>query len=125
MGAVALDTNVVIGFLNPSDVHHADAMALMEEHHDAPKSMSVVAYAESLIHPVAEGRAEGVERFFERARVDVVPLDRATARRAAELRAAFRAINIADALVLATALDRGEQLLTFDDRLARARDGAR
>ena len=122
MGPVALDTNVVLGFLDPDDAHHARATEAMREFRDAPKVLPAIAYAESLVHAVAEGRDEGVERFIRLGGVDVVPLDRSTARYAAELRARFGTINIADAAVLATAVQRGAFLLTFDAQLALARD---
>jgi predicted nucleic acid-binding protein len=59
-----------------------------------------------------------VEQFVDGLRIEVVPLDRTIARRAAELRAEHAGLRLPDAMVLATADLREAGLLTFDDRLA-------
>jgi predicted nucleic acid-binding protein len=124
VGPVALDTNVVIGFLDPDDPHHREAATLLGEHRDAPISMSAIAFSESLVHAIEHGREDRVQQFVVRAGVEIVPFDGRLAHDAAALRARLGSINLADAGVLATALDRGARLLTFDQALERARDRA-
>jgi predicted nucleic acid-binding protein len=119
VGAVALDASVAIGFLNPADVHHERAVSSLRELDQAALLMPASAYSETLVRPVASGLADQVERFVDGLRVEIVPLDRAIARRAAELRAEHSALRLPDALVLATARVREAELLTFDDRLLR------
>jgi predicted nucleic acid-binding protein len=69
------------------------------------------------VRPLAAGLGDKVEAFVDGLRVEIVPVDRGIARRAAELRAEHGALRLPDALVLATAQLRDAQLLTFDDRL--------
>lgn len=118
MGPVALDANVAIGLLEPTDVHHDRAVEALRECGGAPLSMAASAYSETLVRPLAKGHGAAVEAFIERLRVEVVPLDRAIARRAAELRSQHDRLRLPDALVLASAESRDARLLTFDERLA-------
>lgn len=117
MGAVALDASFAIGFLDPADAHHERAVSSLREFDQATLVMPASAYSETLVRPLATGHADLVEEFVDGLRVEVVPLDRAIARRAAELRAEHSALRLPDALVLATARLREASLLTFDDRL--------
>ena len=118
MGPVALDASVAIGFLERGDGHHERAVEALRGAEGAPLSMSASAYAETLVRPLALGRDEIVERFVDALEVEVVPVDRDVARRAATLRAEHGSLRLPDALVLAAAQIRGARLLTFDERLA-------
>ncbi len=118
MGAVALDTSVAIGFLDPADAHHERAVSDLREHDRSTLMMPASAFSETLVRPLATGHADLVERFVDGLRIEIVPLDRTIARRAAELRAEHPALRLPDAMVLATADLREAGLLTFDDRLA-------
>jgi predicted nucleic acid-binding protein len=119
VGEVALDADVAIGFLDPTDAHHESAVAALHELRQVTLSMAASAYSEVLVRPVASDSANAVERFVDRLRIDIVPLDRRIARRAAELRARHARLRLPDAIVLATSLDRDARLLTFDERLAK------
>ncbi len=121
MGALVLDANAAIGFLDPADGHHAravEALTAAAARRD-DLLMPVTAYAEMLVHPLRAGTDAGVERFVGRREVFLVPVDRRLARAAAGLRAAHASLRLSDAFVLATALEREAGLLTFDDRLRR------
>ncbi len=117
MGAVALDASVAIGFLDPADAHHERAVLALREVDRSVLSMAASAYSETLVRPLAAGLGDKVEAFVDGLRVEIVPVDRGIARRAAELRAEHAALRLPDALVLATAQLREAQLLTFDERL--------
>jgi predicted nucleic acid-binding protein len=119
VGAVALDASVAIGFLDPTDVHHERAVASLRETDRDELVIAASAYSEILVWPLAKGHADLVEEFIDGLRVEVVPLDRAIARGAAELRAEHGALRLPDAVVLATARHRDAALLTFDERLRR------
>jgi predicted nucleic acid-binding protein len=119
VGAVALDASVAIGFLDPADAHHDRAVSSLRELDRSSLMMPASAYSETLVRPLSMGHADRVEQFVDALRIEVVPLDRAIARRAAELRAEQGALRLPDALVLASAQLREARLLTFDDRLSR------
>lgn len=120
MGPVVLDANVVIGYLDGADALHERAVTALQERLDAPLLMSTLAYAETLVHPLRRGRAQLVEDFVARGRVELVPVDRGVAREAASIRSRLGSVGLGDAAVLATALLRGADLLTFDASVAEA-----
>ncbi|MDQ3587233.1 MAG: PIN domain-containing protein [Actinomycetota bacterium] len=107
--------------LDSADAHHERAVAELGRRADEEGDLLLAAsaYAEALVKPLRDGTGDVVERFVERALVEVVPISRATARRAAELRARHRVLRLGDALVLASAQAHDAELLTFDDRLRR------
>ncbi len=117
MGALALDADVVIGLLDAGDAHHRRAVTFFDTIGDARLLMAMSAYAEILVGLVAQRREDLADQVVERARIELVPLDRTIARRAAGLRADNRSLRLPDALGLATALEREAQLITFDKRL--------
>jgi predicted nucleic acid-binding protein len=117
----ALDADVLIGFLDPDDAHHAAAVARLSSLLATREPLIAAAsvYAEILVHAAAGPRRAVVDDFLDDARIEVVPIDRATAASAAELRAAHRSLRLPDALSLATALLHDAELVTFDRRLRR------
>ncbi len=121
MGAVALDASVVIAVLDPADAHHSEAVSVLEAAADRGDAMTISAsaYAEVLVHPIRSQRDDIVDAFLDRLGVEIAPLERPLARRAAALRARHPNLRFPDALVLATAQETNAQLLTFDDRLDR------
>ncbi len=66
-----------------------------------------------------------MEGFVEDSGTEIVAIDATLARRAAGLRADHRGLRLGDALVLATAIERQAELLTFDERLRRIAGQAR
>lgn len=121
MGAVALDANAAIGLLDPRAAHHARATERLAAHYARLSRilLPASAYAELMVHPLRAGTAANVEAFVDRPEVEVVAIDRGLARAAAQLRADHGTLRLGDALVLATALVRDAELLTFDERLRR------
>jgi len=119
MAAVVLDADVVIGLLNADDAHHKRAISRLRELADRPLLMAMSTYSEILVGMINEHREEVVEGLLERAPIELVPSSRSIARSAAALRAAHGALRLPDALSLATALERGAELITFDKRLRR------
>jgi predicted nucleic acid-binding protein len=119
MGAIALDADVLIGFLYGADPQHQEAVALLSPRLEAGDRVLVAAsvYAEALIHPIRRGRGDVVDQFLNAVPARIVPIDRGVARRAAELRASHRSLRLPDALSLATALETKSLFLTLDKNL--------
>jgi predicted nucleic acid-binding protein len=120
VGSLALDASVTIALFSEVDAHHAQAVADVNAAADRDDEllMAASAYSEILVHALRQGRGDFVDKFIDQLRVEIVPVDRGIAHRAAELRAEHGALRLPDALVLATAQLRDAQLLTFDDRLS-------
>jgi predicted nucleic acid-binding protein len=118
VGPVALDASVAIGFLEATDAHHERAVSELRRCKGAALSMAASAYAEVMVKPLARGRAEIVEEFLDAFGIELVPIDRRIALRAAALRAEHAWLRLPDALVRAAAEAREARLLTFDQRLA-------
>lgn len=121
MGAIALDANVLIGFLNRDDAHHAEA------HREVTAALtsgdgllaSATVYAETMVGPLRAGRGDEAEDFFRALAIEIRPIGTREAREAARLRAAHPSLRLPDALVVAVARLAGARLVTFDRRLAR------
>jgi predicted nucleic acid-binding protein len=124
MGRVALDADVVIAFLDPSDAQHQHAVELLGAHLAAGDAVLIAAtvYAEVIVRPLQYGADAKVDEFLVAIGAHVVGVDRALARRAAQLRARHGALRLPDALSLATALAQGAELLTLDRGLRRIAD---
>jgi predicted nucleic acid-binding protein len=118
VGTVVLDSDVVIGLLDPSDAHHSAASAALDNHVDDEVYLPASCYSEVLVAPMRDGRASVVHDFVTAADIHIVPLDRTIAELAAGLRARHRSLRLPGALALATAQSLGVTLLTFDKRLA-------
>jgi predicted nucleic acid-binding protein len=123
MGVALLDTNTVIGFLDADDLLHEAAdrqvRATASEH---TLAVSVVAVAELLTGAKLSHHDEPtVRRFFARGVSRRFPTDEPAAERAAELRAAQRALKMPDALILATADLNADVVLTGNEQWLKSR----
>jgi predicted nucleic acid-binding protein len=121
VGAIALDADVLIGFLNRDDAHHPAARRLIAAAEQGGDRIVIAAsvYAEASVGPLRAGRQELVDALLAALAVEVVPVDRSLALEAARLRARHRSLRLPDALSLAAARRAGAELRTFDRRLAR------
>ncbi|MEO8969876.1 MAG: PIN domain-containing protein [Solirubrobacteraceae bacterium] len=119
MARVALDADVVIAFLDPSDAQHTVAVAELGRYLAAGDEVLIAAtvYAEVIVRPLQHGTVDKVDQFLAAVSAKVVDVDRQLARTAAELRARHRRLRLPDAVALATALSRDAQLLTLDKHL--------
>lgn len=117
--AVALDSNVVVGFLDRSDDLHAAADEEVRSLlHGEPLVVSVITYAEVMTGARLGHHDESrVKGFFEELISRILPVDVAVADSAARLRAKARSLAMPDALIAATAdLDPEVELLVSADR---------
>jgi predicted nucleic acid-binding protein len=124
---VALDADVVIGFLDPSDAQPDQAVELLGGHLASGDDVVIAAtvYAEVIVRPLQHGTDAKVDEFLTAIDAHVVDVDRALARYAAQLRARHAALRLPDALALATALTTDAQFLTLDRGLQKIADRER
>ncbi len=124
MAALALDADVLIAFLDASDVQHDSAVDVLRPCLAAGGQLLIAAsvYAEILVRPLQRGSDHTVDAFIEAIGATIVPIDRDIARRAAQLRGAHRALRLPDAISLATALVVGAEFVTLDRRLGKTAD---
>jgi predicted nucleic acid-binding protein len=129
MAVAVFDSDVLIGFLNAGDAHHADAVDIVRDAL-APgtrRMLSAVNYSEILIGPNKAGKEarERVEHMLVQFAIEITIVDMALAKRAAAVRAETR-LKLPDAFALATAIHaehRGYEdvrLLSFDEAVLRA-----
>jgi PIN domain nuclease of toxin-antitoxin system len=123
MGAVVVDSSVVLGWLDPGDAHYERATQTLGSYFEGgaefalPASVMsevLVAQARLASEPVEQRRAELIELFGP-----VRVIDEEVAVRAARLRAKHRALRLPDALVIAVGMvDDADAILTADKRWA-------
>lgn len=124
MGVALLDSSVVVAFLDGDDALHGEAdAAVRAAAREHGLAVSAVTVAEVLTGAKLGHHDETILRRFL---VEVVgarfPVDEQIAERAAELRAANRALRTPDALILATGELHADVVVTGDARWARVRD---
>lgn len=129
MALVVFDSDVLIGFLNRDDAHHADAVARMR-HALTPgtrRMLCAVNFAEILVGPVRAGVEERVKQMLAQLSIEVVGVDADLAERAATIRVRTN-LKLPDAFALAAVVQaerRGHvdvELASFDERLLKARE---
>jgi len=129
LAVVVFDSDVLIGFLNASDAHHADAVALVRGSlvPGTRRMISAINYSEILIGPIKSGTAarEHVDGMLSRFSIEIIAVDAAFARRAATVRARTN-LKLPDAFALATAIHAEHsghddvRLASFDQAVLRA-----
>jgi uncharacterized protein len=106
MAVVVFDSDVLIGFLNASDAHHADAVDIVREAltPGTRRLISAVTYSEILIGPIKAGKEQRdqVDGMLGHFSIETIVVDMALARRAAAVRART-GLKLPDAYALATA----------------------
>lgn len=121
MGAVVLDTSVLLAALDPQDAHHHSAAERLRAHRDGGDSfiVSAIVLAEALIaesrrgEPAVDERRAAIRKAFGPTR----PIDDPVAVDAAALRSAHPTLPLPDALVIAVGrVDRVAVILTADHR---------
>jgi predicted nucleic acid-binding protein len=103
--AVVLDSAAVIAFLDRDDALHRAADAAIRKLIVAHRFYaSAVTFSEVLVGAhLAHQDEEVVRGFFDDLVAEILPIDKATAERAARLRADHKALRMPDALILAAA----------------------
>lgn len=120
MALIVLDAGVVIGVLDGSDPHHlATRMAVSAALEGGDRlALPASAYAEAQVGPARRGREamQRLDAFLADLSIQVEPITRQVAARAARLRARHASrLRLPDALVLATAMHlKADRVLTTD-----------
>ncbi len=120
MALIVLDAGVVIAVLDANDARHVAAMAAVAAAMDRGDDLVLPAsaYAEILVAPHRRGpeAVATVDAFLDALPAAIEPATRVVAARAARLRAAHgTALRLPDALVIATALALGADLVITTD----------
>lgn len=126
MTACVLHTDVVIAVLDRADAHHQDATNALRRlaADDVPLMLSMINYAETLVHPAPDETAlRAATAAIHRMGIRLVAPTAAVSRDAARLRV-LNNISLADGFALATARAAGASLASFDHRVRRALDPA-
>jgi predicted nucleic acid-binding protein len=119
---LVLDADMLIGALDGSDPHHAQARALFTgwQARDAPRLISVVNLSEVLVAPAAESRRlRAAREAIAALGVAVHQPGEAIGVEAARLRRRHQ-ISLPDAYCLATAKHAGASVASFDRKVIRA-----
>jgi len=120
VGALILDTSVLIGLLDSADAHHARAVQDTEAADISQRRLvaPATAYSEALVAFARAGRTTEARGAISGMGINVAPLTEGMAERAAELRSQHVRLRLPDAMVLACAAELDGELLTYDARLA-------
>jgi predicted nucleic acid-binding protein len=120
MALTILDAGVIIAILDSSDAHHAAARQAVTHARSQGDDLVIPAsaYAEVLVGPFRQGAsaAAKVDEFLAALPARVEPATREVAAAAARLRARHGTkLRLPDALVVATAMELGAELLLTTD----------
>jgi len=119
---VVLDADVLIGALDGSDAHHAQAVALFREwqERDSSRLISAINLSEVLVAPASDSRRlRAAREAIAALGVAIHQPGEAIAVEAARLRGRH-AISLADAYCIATAKRAGGSVASFDTKVIRA-----
>jgi len=116
---ITLDASVLIAHLNPADIHHQAATALLLGGVHGQLLVHTVTLAEVLVGGVRIGQGASMRDDLYAAGIAVAPHDDGEALRLAELRTTS-GLKLPDCCVLDVAIHYQATLATFDDALAAA-----
>ena len=121
MGLTVIDAGILIGFFDDSDAHHLGAKRELANGRQRGDQIAVPAsaLAEALVSPARDGESSitVIREFIDRFPLVVAELDTETAVVAARLRARHgQKLKLPDALVIATAIRHGADVLITTDR---------
>ena len=122
MAGLILDSDALVALMNMNDIHHK---SIVKRLFQSPEgfSISVVTYSEALVHSFDTGKEDLMVERIDSLVTDIFDVSASVARKAAQLRSTSK-IKLPDALIAATAIEKGLTLLTFDEKLAKKVPGA-
>lgn len=121
MGLTLVDAGILIAFLDEDDAHHRGAKRelVSAQQRGDRIALPASALAESLVSPARrdESSVAAICEFIDRLPLLIMELDSEIAVEAAKLRARHgQKLKLPDALVVATAIQRGADVLVTTDR---------
>lgn len=116
---IALDASVLIAHLNPADLHHRAATAILLAGTPGRMLAHTVTMAEVLVGGVRAGQGASMRDDLRAAGILIAPHDDGEPLRLAELRT-ISGLKLPGCCVLDVALRHQADLATFDDALAAA-----
>ena len=122
MAGLILDSDALVALMNMNDIHHK---SIVKRLFQSPEgfSISVVTYSEALVHSFDTGKEDLMVERIDSLVTHIFDVSASVARKAAQLRSTSK-IKLPDALIAATAIEKGLTLLTFDEKLAKKVPGA-
>ena len=117
VGLVVLDASALIALHDSEDRHHTWARGMFLDTIDATLAMSVLTYAEVLVHPTRAGRVAEFERTIAGLGIEIVTVAADDGPALAHLRAST-SLKMPDVIVLHLASGLGASLATTDRGLA-------
>ena len=122
MAGVILDSDALLALINNTDIHHESIVNRILRS-DERLAISVVTYSEALLRPHEVNKADLAITQINSRISEIFEVTRSIAITAAKLRATSK-MKLPDALIAATAIEKGLTLVTFDEKLAKATPGA-
>jgi predicted nucleic acid-binding protein len=116
-GVVVLDASALIALHDSEDRHHTWARGIFLDTIDAALSMSVLTYAEVLVHPTRAGKVAEFERHIAGLGIEIVTVAADDGPALALLRAST-SLKMPDVIALHLAAGLGASLATTDRGLA-------
>lgn len=121
MGLTVVDAGILIAFLDENDAHHlgANRELVSAQQRSDRIALPASALAESLVSPARKGEFSiaAVREFIERLPLLIVEIGLEIAVESAKLRASHgHKLKLPDALVVATAIQSGADVLITTDR---------
>ena len=116
-GLVVLDASALIALHDSEDRHHTWARGMFLDTIDATLAMSVLTYAEVLVHPTRAGKVAEFERNIAGLGIEIVTVAADDGPALAHLRAST-SLKMPDVIVLHLATGLGASLATTDRELA-------
>jgi predicted nucleic acid-binding protein len=116
-GVVVLDASALIALHDSHDRHHTWARGMFLDTIDATLAMSVLTYAEVLVHPTRAGKVAEFEQNIAGLGIEIVTVRAEDAPALAHLRAST-SLKMPDVIVLHLATRLGASLATTDRELA-------
>ncbi len=116
-GVVVLDASALIALHDSEDRHNTWARGMFLDSLDAALAMSVLTYAEVLVHPTRAGKVAEFEQNIAGLGIEIVAVGAEDAPALAHLRAST-SLTMPDVIVLHLAVGLGASLATTDRVLA-------
>ena len=122
MAGLILDSDALLAIMNAEDKHHKSIKKRLLQNRES-LSISVVTYSEALVYPFEKDNFPAISEGIKNLVDEILDVTESIATKAAQLRAVSK-VKLPDALIAATAMEKGLTLLTFDEKLARKTPGA-